>query len=308
MISILLASYNGEKYIAEQIDSLLSQSCQDFKLYIYDDCSTDNTYSLITEYAVNHPDKIIPARNQANSGGAGQNFINMMIAHNDDYIMLCDHDDIWLPGKVEITLAKMKDMEHKFGVSTPILVHTDLRVVNEKLQTISPSFKAAMNADFKKTKLQNQIIQNTLTGCTVMYNRALSELITETPRYMIMHDWWLMLVASAFGVITDIEVQTVLYRQHSANEIGAKDVRTLRYKVNKLLSYTEIRRALNETYEQAQSFLDAYKNKLTREQIELLHAYCDIPNHVKLVRWLTICRLGVLKNGLARKLANFIFI
>ena len=308
MISILLASYNGEKYIAEQLESLLSQTMQDFKLIICDDGSTDDTFSIAADYAQKYPCKITAVQNKENSGGAKHSFLRMMIDHKDDYVMLCDQDDIWLPNKIELTLERMQGLERDIGACTPILVHTDLRVVNENLETISPSFKAAMNANYGKTELRNQIIQNTLTGCTVMYNRALADLITEPPKFMVMHDWWLMLIASAFGEISALDAQTVLYRQHGRNEIGAKDVRTLRYKIKKLLHHAEIKNALSETYEQAQGFYDIYRDMLTKDQAELLRAYCDIPNHSKFVRWATICRLGVLKNGLFRKIAHFIFI
>jgi len=307
MISILLASYNGEKFIAEQINSLLQQTIHDFRLYIRDDRSTDSTFHIIQGFAEKHPDKIFVAQNDANLG-AKYNFMKMMIEHKDAYVMLCDQDDVWLTEKIEVTLAKMKKMESEFGEKTPLLVHTDLRVVNEKLETVSPSFKAAMNADYSKTKLHHQVIQNTLTGCTVMYNRALADLITQTPSFMVAHDWWLMLIASAFGHISSLDNQTILYRQHTKNEIGARDVRATGYKINKLLHYREIKNALNDTYLQAQCFLDVHKERLTEGQKEFLLAYCDIPNHSKLIRWFIICRLGVLKNGWARKAANFIFI
>ena len=308
MVTILLASYNGEKYIKEQIDSLLNQTYRDFIIHISDDGSTDDTFSIIQSYTSKYPDMISVVQNESNSRGAAHNFMNMMIGCKNDYIMLCDQDDVWLPNKIEITLDKMHSMETIYGKDTPLLVHTDLRVVDENLATISPSFRAAMNANYEKTALNNQIIQNTLTGCTVMYNRALSELITKMPSFMVMHDWWLMLVAAAFGKITALNSQTVLYRQHGDNEIGAKDVRTLRYKVRKLLNYSEIRKALNDTYAQAQSVLDVYRDKLSADQIALIESYCDIPNQNKVVRWIMCCRLGVLKNGIARKIANFIFI
>lgn len=308
VITILLAAYNGEKYISQQIDSLLNQTFQNFIIYICDDNSSDSTNAIITEYARNHPEKIFISKNSENSGGAKNVFFQMIIAHKGDYVMLCDHDDVWLPDKIEVTYNKMIQMEAAYGFSTPLLVHTDLKVVDENLNTISESFKAAMNADFSKTSLRNQIIQNTLTGCTAMYNRALADLISVVPSFAVMHDWWLMLTVSAFGQIGTVEQQTILYRQHGKNEIGAKDVRTLKYKLNKLMHYEEIRKALNDTYLQAQSFLEVFKSKLTPDQIDFLTVYCDIPNHIKPVRWIMICRLGVLKNGISRKIANFIFI
>ena len=308
MISILLASYNGEKYIAEQIDSLLAQKNRDFKLFINDDKSTDNTYEIISEYAEKYPEMIFATQNEQNSGGAKCNFIRMMIEHKDDYVMLCDQDDIWLPDKIEISLAKIKEMETIHGMETPLLVHTDLHVVNETLKMISPSYKIAMNADYSKTRLRNQIIQNTLTGCTVIYNRALSNLVTEIPQFMVMHDWWLMLIAAAFGKVAALDEQTVLYRQHGSNDIGAKDVRTLRYKINKLMHSKEVKKAISDTYLQAQSFINIFRGTLTSEQQELLTKYCDIPNHIKPIRWFSIYHLGTLKNGISRKIAHFIYI
>jgi len=309
MISILMATYNGQSYIARQIESILRQSCQDFVLYINDDASTDNTFHIAHKFASEFPEKIKISQNAENSGSAKYNFIDMMIAHKSDYVMLCDQDDVWLPDKIELTLAEMRRMESKYSSDTPILVHTDLRVVSEDLnRVISPSFKEAMNADYSRTKLRDQIIQNTLTGCTVMYNRSLAGLIDKKPGFMIMHDWWLMLIAAAFGQISSLDAQTLLYRQHGENAIGAKDVRKLTYKINKLRQYEDVKRALSETYLQAKSFLDTYKSKLTSEQIELLETYCRIPQMPKVKRWQTMLRLGTLKNGLSRKIANFIFV
>jgi len=308
MISILMAAYNGENYVARQIDSLLEQTNQDFNLYICDDVSTDKTFSIISRYAEENSGKITVSRNVKNTGSAKNNFLDMMIKHKDDYVMLCDQDDIWLPKKIEQTLAKMKEMESKFGKNTPILVHTDLTVVKDNLKVISKSFKLAMNADYSKTELRNQVIQNTMTGCTAMYNRALADLITTVPRYFVMHDWWLSLVASAFGKIGSINEQTVLYRQHTKNEVGAKDVRTLRYKLDRILHYRKVKEAINITYMQADSFLRTYFEKLSVDQRKLLTKYSDIPNHLKPVRIYRIFRLGTHKNGFSRRVAHIIFI
>lgn len=189
------------------------------------------------------------------------------------------------------------------------MVHTDLVVVDKDLKMINPSLKNAMNANYDRVQLKDQIIQNTLTGHSAMYNHATSRLMRETvPAYMVMHDWWLMLIVSAFGHIGHIDDQTALHRQHGDNEVGAKDVRTLKYKIKKLINYKEIKKALADTYKQANSFLKYYRKKLTKDQIQLLETYCKIPQMNKWKRWRTICRLGVLKNGIARKIANFIFI
>jgi len=308
MISILMATHNGERYIAEQIDSLLNQTYKDFTLYICDDASTDKTFSIVSRYAEMNPGKIIVSRNERNTKSAKSNFIKMMIEHKDDYVMLCDQDDVWRPVKIEITVAKMKEMENMYGKETPLLVHSDLMVVDENLKIISPSFKDAMNADYSKTELRNIVIQNTLTGCTAMYNRALADLINIEPRYMVMHDWWLILIASAFGKVGTLKEQTVMYRQHKDNEVGAKDVRTLRYKLERVLNYKKVKEAINITYTQAESFLRAYFEDLSADQRKFLSAYGDIPNHIKPVRVYRIFRLRTFKNGFSRQVAHIIFI
>lgn len=307
MISILMATYNGELYLSQQIESVLSQTISDFHIYINDDHSTDRTWEIISEYAERYPQKISATRSERNSGSAKLNFLAMMLRIHSDYSMLCDQDDIWLPRKIELTLAEMKRLEAQKGQDHPILVHTDLCVVDAQLKVINPSFKEAMHADYSKTALYQQIIQNTLTGCTAMYNRALAELLRE-PQSCVMHDWWLILVAAAFGTIGPIEQKTILYRQHGNNEVGAKDVRTVRYKLDHLMHKEEIVKAIQGTYLQAGSLLQQYEKQLSPEQKKLLQEYCGIPRQGKLRRWQTIFRLHSFKNGLARNFAYLWFV
>jgi glycosyltransferase involved in cell wall biosynthesis len=303
-----MASYNGERYIAQQLDSLLSQTSNDFTLYISDDCSTDSTWEIIRTYERKFPGKIIAARNTGNSGSAKHNFISMMIEKKDDYVLLCDQDDVWLPRKIEKTILKLQRMEARYGRETPLLVHSDLTVVDENLAVITSSFREAMKVGYNRTALRHFLIQNIITGCTAAYNRALAELIMAVPGYLVMHDWWLGLIAAAFGKIEYLHEQTVLYRQHGNNEIGARDVRTLSYKVNKLLHGNEVRKAINSTYTQAASFLKMYFDILNDGQKTLLSEYISIPAKNKIMRCLTIIKLGSVKYGLERKIANFLFL
>ena len=308
MISILLAAWNGEKYIAEQLDSLLSQTVQNFRLYVSDDCSADGTFQILQDYRRRYPDKIFITRRSQNSSNAKHNFFDLMTAHKDDYVMLCDQDDVWLPRKIELTLEKMKQLESLYGKEMPLLVHTDLHIVDAGLRVLCPSYRLAMNANYRRTELKDSIIQNILTGCTVMYNRALSELVQKEPDYMHMHDWWLMLIASAFGAIGHVDEQTILYRQHSHNSIGARDMRSPLYKCSRLLHAGQVRQAIAITYPQAQSFLDMYRSRLTREQIQFLESYCEIPRLPKWRRVQRLFQLGTLKNSLSRQIAHILFV
>jgi len=188
VISILLASYNGENYIAEQIESLLAQTEKDFKLFIRDDKSTDETFSIAQGYERKYPGKIFAMQNSENTGGAKRNFIKMMIEHKDEYVMLCDQDDVWLPDKIEKSLEKIREMEEYYGTSMPILVHTDLKVVDEGLNVISHSYEAMANTSFKNNALRNLLTMNIAAGCTALYNRALADIIQAEPSYFVIHD------------------------------------------------------------------------------------------------------------------------
>jgi len=302
-----MAAYNGEQYIKEQIDSVLGQTCGDFTLWISDDASTDGTWDILNYYAGKYPEKIKISRREVNSGSAKHNFFGMMTAVRDDYVMLCDQDDVWLPHKIEKTLFKMKETEQVYP-GVPVLIRTDMKIVGQDLQLISPSYKESMHSNFSRTALRQVLIQNTFAGCTAMYNRALANLLYKEPSYCIMHDWWLELTAAAFGKISHVDEPTILYRQHGGNEIGAKDVRRFSYKINRLINNSEIKEAIRVTYKQAESFLDCYGERLTHDQADILRKYCSIPKKHKLSRLCTILELGSYKNGIARNIAYFIFV
>ena len=307
-ISVLMATYNGEKFITEQIESLLCQTVQQFNIYINDDCSTDATWRIVAEYSERYPDKIRVTQSVKNTGSAKHNFMNMIQGICDDYVMLCDQDDVWKSDKIEKTLAKMHSMELEYGQDAPLLVHTDLCVVDEFLNEINPSFIRAMNANYNRTSLNHAVIQNTVTGCTAMYNRALATLIVETPQRFVMHDWYLMLVTAAFGHIGYLSKPSILYRQHANNGVGAKDVRTFKYKMDRIVNRQGITKAINDTYSQAESFLYCFRDKLSCSQRVLLQEYCDIPNRTKLQRLKTIVKLGTFKNGITRNIGHFLCI
>ena len=112
-IYILLATYNGEKYLKEQLDSLFEQTNQHWTLWIHDDNSKDNTVNIIKKYKSKYPDQIEFLDDDISTGGAKENFTYLLDNINDDYdyIMFCDQDDVWLEDKIEITLKKMLEIE-----------------------------------------------------------------------------------------------------------------------------------------------------------------------------------------------------
>jgi len=308
MITILLASYNGEKYLGEQIDSLLAQTVQDFVLYINDDQSTDRTFAIASGYAEKYPDKIYVSQNYMNSGGAKYNFIRMIIEKKDDYVMLCDQDDVWLPDKVEKSLRKITEMEEQYGKATPVLVHTDLCVVDNDCKTIAKSYEKMANTSFKKNALNNLVTMNIAAGCTIIYNRALADLVVAEPAFMVIHDWWLALVAAAFGHIETVSEPTVLYRQHGDNNIGAKKVLSPSYVYHFFTDIDKMAEKVNDSYKQAGCFLKAYFSRLSNDQQELLSAYASLAQQTKIKSIKTMVKYKTFMCGFARRTAQIIII
>lgn len=302
-----MATHNGEAYIKQQIESILTQSMQDYVLYICDDCSDDATWDIAMRYAQKYPGRIIASRNEYPSGSAKTNFFQMMSVVKDDYVMLCDQDDVWKPDKIEVTLEKMQELETATP-DVPILVHTDLTVVDETMRVMFPSYKTYMKSKTGDKPFGRRLIQNAVTGCTVMYNRALARYLLEMPEFMMMHDWWLMLIAAAFGKIGFYPQQTLYYRQHNSNDIGMSYIRSWEYKCHKLRHREEMREALDGTYRQAKSFLQMFSNCIPAEIAPVLRQYGQMPEKTKRGRLATILRLGTYKDSLLRNIALFLFV
>lgn len=306
MVSILLACYNSEKYIEEQIHSIVNQTFTDWKLYISDDLSKDNTENIIKKYEENYPDKIFFKKRTVNSGVPSQHFFEMLLNCDDEYIMFCDHDDVWLPDKIEITLKRMKETEKSLPADTPVLVHTDLKVVDENLNTISESMFKMQKLPKKWDKLNNLLVQNNVTGCTMMINRALKNKITVIPEHAIMHDWWIAITAAAFGNILFIDKATVLYRQHSNNQIGAVTIKKL---VNEyIFNYKQNKDSIKKTYKQARDFYNINKHLLNFETKITISNYLKIEDTKKIFRVNYIFYYNFLKYSFIRKIGQIIIV
>ena len=307
MIDILMAVYNGADFVAEQIDSILQQSEKDWRLIIQDDCSTDATMGILEKYAAQYSEKIVLKRRTFNSGAADSNFFSMLPYAENEYIMFCDHDDVWLPDKLEKTLHKMHELERD-AKGKPLLVHTDLKVVNGSLQVMADSMFRLQNLDSSGTDMRRLLVQNIVTGCTMMVNKTLLQMVGSPPRHAVMHDWWFALIASCFGTIGFVEEATILYRQHGKNEVGAKNVKSFAYNVSRLKDANGAQAVLCGTYTQAEEFRTRYFDKMDADTQRLLNAYCSIPALPKLKRVGVLCRYGFWKCGFLRRAGQLLFV
>jgi glycosyltransferase involved in cell wall biosynthesis len=220
---VLLSAYNGSRYIEEQIDSIRRQSFADWALIVRDDGSTDSTRDIVTRLAAS--DSRISLLDDRRNVGPWQSFGILMEqarALAADRFFLCDQDDVWLPDKMAMELARLASIETARGIDHPCLVHTDLKVVDETLHTIDRSWHRFQRMSYNaRDPLRTLLIHNAVAGCTILGNRALLDSALPFP-HGVYHDWWLAACAAAFGTIEMVDTPTVLYRQHSTNVVGAE--------------------------------------------------------------------------------------
>lgn len=302
-----MAVYNGEEFLAEQIESILAQSAGEWHLYICDDGSSDSSFRIASEYGEKYPDRITAMKNEKPTGSACANFMGMLKNSEADYVMFSDQDDFWHPHKIRLTLEKMKELEGKFPDS-PLLVHTELEIADRALNVISPSFTRFQGLAPRCKSLNRLLCQNNITGCTLMMNRALVDIIKDAPpEKMLMHDWWAGLAAAAFGHIGFVDTPLIKYRQHGGNQLGAVNNRSIHGAVRIVKDRLRTKKRISVTYAQAESFYEYYKPLLNRECRNILETYIDIPNHSKPVRVAELVRYGFLKQNFMTAAGQLIF-
>ena len=303
-IDVLLAVYNGEHYLRPFLESLTAQSFPDFRLVVSDNRSSDGTAGILREYCsrLTRGIVVLPPRGEVTS--ARTNFARVTEAGDAPYVMYADGDDVWHEDKVEKTLAAMKKAEREFGATRPILVHADLRVVDENLECLDRSFWRYQFIDPRRTRLNHLLMQNCITGCTVMLNRPLLELGRPIPREACVHDHWYALIASAFGHIVRIGEPLIEYRQHGGNVTGAKRWGALYMmrRAGRLYAENGARENIDLNVRQARTFLSRYDGRLNPEQRRLIENFATIREQGALLRRWTLVRYGLWKTGFTRNL------
>lgn len=212
-VQVLLSSYNGEKYLAAQLESILAQDYEEISILIRDDGSTDRTLEIIQYYADKYANI---AYYVGKNLGVQQSFFQLM-QHADkmaDYYAFSDQDDVWLPEKIRQAVQLLEKQDQ----SLPLLYASKTTLVDAELKEITIRKKRVQI----RPEFGNALVENVCTGCTEVFNRRLLELVTkQTPTYAIMHDWWLYLCATAFGRVYYDANSYILYRQHGNNQVGS---------------------------------------------------------------------------------------
>lgn len=314
MVTVLMAVYNGGEYLKKQLESIKNQTYSEWRLIVRDDMSSDNSVEVIKEFADSVSQEVIIKKNNPGSGSAKNNFARLIKdAAGSEYVMFSDQDDIWKEDKIEKTLVKMKQAEGSAKSDVPVLVHGDVEVV-DKDENITAESMFKLSHIPVRQELPGLIIQNNVTGCTMMINAALLNGIGDAAddERIIMHDYLIALYAGVFGKTEVIEKPLLSYRQHGDNSVGAKDNNNSKYLISRLKQGREnYKEAMNTSREQIGFFLEKYGEEMLKkglkEEYSLMKKYAEsgLYNHLK--RILFYCRYKVWKKGLVRKVMQCIW-
>ncbi len=264
-VDILLATYNGEKYIKEQVESILNQTYENIQIIISDDCSTDNTRQVLKEYENNEKIKIFY---QEKNLGYVKNFEFLLKQVKSNLYMLSDQDDVWKKEKVEKSVEKIESEKLD-------LVFGDLEVVDENLNTLYKSYNRYMHLIHKIKKYQKdyrlQYLYNCMTGCTIISRKNWIDKVLPFPtnsKYMI-HDYWLGFVIALNGKVGYIEEPYILYRQHGKNQVGSKKASKTASKLEKVRNISiNTRIGTFETYVMHEEIFDEKLRKQNKKALE----------------------------------------
>lgn len=261
-VAVLLATYNGSEYIEEFLESLCMQSFRQFRIYVRDDGSTDNTLSLIALYAGRLDIRVIGSGQRL---GAAKSFLELLRQTPGHlYYMFADQDDYWYSDKIARVVSAMEGR-----CSEVVLYCSRLEYVDSQLKHLGYSRLPRL------LSFQNAVVENIATGCTVAITRAVvDEVLIREPYDVVMHDWWLYMYCSAFGRVVYDPEASIKYRQHGNNVIGAATGPIDDFR-RRWRRYVTEAGGVHPMSRQARAFLECYHNKLSSSDRSILERVVD---------------------------------
>lgn len=207
LVSIAMTTYNGEKYLFQQLESIANQTYKNFEVIIADDCSADGTLNIIENFRTKMNIRLYSNKKHF---GVSKNFEKAVSLCNGDYIALCDQDDIWCHDKIEILLNE---------IGKYALISSDASLINHAGIEIYPSWirYQLIGIPSEKNQFKKIIFQNFALGCTMLFRKDLKEKIIPIQPEVEGHDWWIALIASLNGKIKFINNKLVKKRVHEFN-------------------------------------------------------------------------------------------
>lgn len=262
-VQVLLSTYNGEKFVEQQIDSILSQTYPETTLLIRDDGSTDNTLYILKKFETMYPDR---ARVISESNiGVIKSFFALLNQSDEraDYFCFCDQDDVWLPEKITRAVDQLN------GTQGPAMIFTATQMTDSDLKPL----KVWPSKPAREPSFYNALIQNIAVGATITLNKEARDLLCRKKvqlEHVLMHDWWAYICVSALGKVYFDSEPSILYRQHANNVVGGETViwDTLKRKWRSFQKH----KGKRLLYNQAKEFHRIFASELDyrkREQLEL---------------------------------------
>lgn len=272
-VQVLLSTFNGEKYIAEQIQSILNQSYENLSILIRDDGSEDNTLEIVQQYCLRYPShlKLLKGKNI----GVIKSFQMLLVEADNNalYYSFCDQDDVWLPHKVEAAVKVLNSQDE----IKPLMHFSSTYLTDSSLKTT----KIWPDSPSKNLTFYNALVENIAVGTTITINKSAKEMLVRkqpNSNNLIMHDWWFYLCVSAFGQITYDSLPSVLYRQHEANLVGGNtSLKVLILRKIRSFSTNKGKRLL---YKQALEFWKCYGDEINSEQKDQLQLFLKPRNNI----------------------------
>lgn len=291
-VAVLVSTYNGEKYLREQLDSLWSQNYGNFTVFVRDDGSVDNTVNILSEFYNKGMLNIIFDNN--GNLGPGKSFLTLASSVDAEIYMFCDQDDVWLDDKI----SKAVDEIRVYGFDSPVLFFSDLRVVDKNGKLIHDSFLTLEGINIAKSlNLKVLAVQNSVVGCTVAFTNSLKQKVFQINILdfdIAMHDWWFAMYAACLGKLVYYPGALMLYRQHDKNVSGTSSNsffgRFLRFNFGQRVS--RLRKYKSRIAKQALSFLSAYKPVLSLEQQATLFRISKISGDHWFYSWVSCLIYG----------------
>lgn len=287
-VNILMSTYNGQQFLAEQIRSIQDQTYTDWTLLIRDDGSSDKTKEILQDFASQDSRICLIDVEDTENLGVIKSFHRLVHYEQADYYFFSDQDDVWLPDKVELSLQEAQS----YPTDQPLMVYMDLTVVDQNLRVMKESMIRSQS-HHANTQLVQELTENTVTGGVAMINHSLAGLWSGTED-ILMHDWYLALLASAFGKLVFIDRPGELYRQHADNVLGARTL-SKRFKkwIRPHILFNVYWQLIKNSQKQASYLLD---KPLSPEDRELVETFVTIMDKPMFERYWALKQFGLRKN------------
>jgi hypothetical protein len=303
-VDVLLGTYNGGAYLAEQLASLERQTFRGWRLIARDDGSSDDTRAILGAFRARHGASVQLIEDADARLGPVRNYGRLLERSKAEFGMFCDQDDVWRPGKIATLLALARAQEER---DEPLLVHSDLAIVDRELRPIAPSLWRYQYIRPERCQWPQLLVHNVVTGCAALFNAPLRQAALPISGDAVMHDWWLALVAAMTCRIRWTDEPTGEYRQHGRNDTGAKrwSAAHIGRQLVRFADRREFRRRIFDYQRQAAALAEMASPRVSAATRAGLRQFAVIDTMPYPQRVRFLLRHGVGKPGLLRNLAFF---